>query len=80
MMSCHMGMPSMINGVEGDTLPLRNLLDQDFDEIAAERTSADYVHAHDLPNLQSLHLQGFWSEGTPGTRADGAVLCGVDGS
>ncbi|KAF3771278.1 hypothetical protein M406DRAFT_245308 [Cryphonectria parasitica EP155] len=48
MVSFHLGLPSMIHGIESDTLPPHNLLDEDFDEdtveMPPERTSTDYTH------------------------------------
>lgn len=48
LVSFHLGLPSMINGIESDTQPPRNLLDEDFDEDTAElppaRSAADYTH------------------------------------
>lgn len=48
LVSFHLGLPSMINGIESDTSPPRNLLDEDFDESTAElppeRTATDYTH------------------------------------
>lgn len=47
MVSFHLGLPSMIDGIESDTLPPHNLLDDDFDEntteLPPERTAADYT-------------------------------------
>lgn len=36
LVSFHLGLPSMINGVESDVTPPRNLLDEDFDETTRE--------------------------------------------
>lgn len=48
MVSFHLGLPSMIHGIESDTSPPRNLLDEDFDEdtivMPPERSVADYTH------------------------------------
>lgn len=47
MVSFHLGLPSMAQGIESDTLDPHNLLDEDFDEDATvlppERTGRDYT-------------------------------------
>lgn len=47
MLSFHLGLPSMIHGIESDTSPPRNLLDEDFSEdtveMPPERTVGDYT-------------------------------------
>ncbi|ROW01886.1 hypothetical protein VMCG_05658 [Cytospora schulzeri] len=46
--SFHLGLPSMIHGIESDTLPPRNLMDEDFDEHTKElppgRPESDHTH------------------------------------
>lgn len=48
MVSFHMGLPSMIPGIECDTTAPRNLLDEDFDEHCTDlppgRPATDYTH------------------------------------
>lgn len=48
MISFHLGLPSMIHGIESDTLPPRNLMDEDFGENTEElppgRPEQDYTH------------------------------------
>ncbi|KAJ0114913.1 hypothetical protein J7T55_004655 [Diaporthe amygdali] len=48
MVSFHLGLPSMIHGIESDTLPPRNLMDEDFDEDTKElppaRPDTEYTH------------------------------------
>ncbi|KEY69737.1 hypothetical protein S7711_03718 [Stachybotrys chartarum IBT 7711] len=47
LVSFHMGLPSMVQGVESDTAPPRNLQDEDFDEDSTElppaRPSSDWT-------------------------------------
>lgn len=47
MVSFHLGLPSMADGIESDTLDPHNLLDEDFDEdstvLPPERTGSDYT-------------------------------------
>ncbi|KAI7779250.1 hypothetical protein LA080_001013 [Diaporthe eres] len=48
MVAFHLGLPSMIHGIESDTLPPRNLMDEDFDETTKElppgRPDTEYTH------------------------------------
>jgi hypothetical protein len=48
LVSFHMGLPSMVYGVESDTVLPRNLLDEDFDgettELPLGRSAGDYTH------------------------------------
>ncbi|KAH8756727.1 hypothetical protein F5883DRAFT_429352 [Diaporthe sp. PMI_573] len=48
MVAFHLGLPSMIHGIESDTLPPRNLMDEDFDEntkvLPPGRPDTEYTH------------------------------------
>lgn len=56
--SFHMGLPSMLQGIETDTKVPSNLLDDDFDEdstsLPPERPSTDYTHIAFSINITKL--------------------------
>ncbi|KAH7318576.1 hypothetical protein B0I35DRAFT_479067 [Stachybotrys elegans] len=63
LVSFHMGLPSMMQGIESDTLPPRNLHDEDFDEDSAElppaRPSSDQtLMTYPIHKTQILRMFG----------------------
>ena len=74
----HMGLPSMLPGIETDTAIPRNLQDEDFDEdstfLPPSRPETDYT-PHDVPDSQDEDPQDLWTDCSTGSRPQLAELC-----